>query len=465
MKASRFNRLFQASDGTWLAFNGWSTALAEIEPENVAFVQALLAHPDSTPCDTPLKREIREALVQAHFLIEDEDDELATLKADTLRERFRTDALFLTIAPTLNCNFRCDYCYEEHLKVTMSKAVQQALVGWVEERTCTASELHVTWYGGEPLLPQAYPIVESLSRSFTEIATRRGLTYGAHLVTNGYFLDRPKTQALVELGVSKVQVTLDGPPAIHDKRRVLAGGQGTFWRLIQNLKDTVDLVSIQVRINVDQRNSIAALEVAEILQREGLGEKVRPYLAQVTFDGAACGNILELCYSSEEFARTEIEIYREAARRGLPLSRYPFRLSGSFCTADRANGFVVAPSGALFKCWHEVTLHPERSIGSLLDEQQPFQKRNEDLWLSWNPYERSGCRSCDVLPMCHGGCPLEAMKDKEADHGACEHFKFHLEPLLEIRYQHPVPDGGSTPARDMGARDLGARDAGREVTC
>ena len=31
MKASRFNRIFQARDGAWLAFNSWSTALAEIQ--------------------------------------------------------------------------------------------------------------------------------------------------------------------------------------------------------------------------------------------------------------------------------------------------------------------------------------------------------------------------------------------------------------------------------------------------
>ena len=134
MKASRYNRLFQASDGAWLAFNGWSTALAEIEPEKLEFFKALLADPDGTPCDTPEKHEMREAMVGAHFLIDDNMDELATIKSDTLQDRFTRESLLLTIAPTLNCNFICDYCYEEHLKITMSKAVEEALIRWVGER-------------------------------------------------------------------------------------------------------------------------------------------------------------------------------------------------------------------------------------------------------------------------------------------------------------------------------------------
>lgn len=453
MKASRYNRLFRASDGTWLAFNSWTTALAEIEPEQVEFVRALLAAPDATPCDSGEKRAIREGMLEARFLVEDEEDELATAKADLLRDRFRTDQLHLTIAPTMDCNFRCDYCFEEHLKVSMSKAVQDRLVAFAAEKLAVGKALYVTWYGGEPLLPRSYPVLERLSEGFLELCRPRGIDYQAHLVTNGFFLDRPKLERLVELGVRKVQVTLDGPPEQHDARRHLIGGRGTFERILQNLKDTVDLADFQVRVNVDARNSMQALEVVEILVAEGLGKKVRPYLAQVTHDGAACGNIQELCYSSQDFARMEVEVYREAARRGLPLSRYPFRLAGAFCTADRMNGYVVAPNGLLFKCWHEVTMSPERSIGSLLDGQQPAQRAIEDRWLGWDALSKTGCRSCDVMPLCHGGCPLEAMRHPERDRGACEHYKFELEPLLEVRHLHRGAEGaGTTPARDVACK-------------
>ena len=226
MKASRYNRIFQASDGTWLAFNSWSTALAEIESGDLELIRALLADPDGVPCDSGHKREVREALIQGHFLIGDEEDELATIKADMFRDRFRTDQLHLTIAPTLDCNFRCDYCYEDHLRVTMSGPVREALVRWVEQKAGATSELHVSWYGGEPLLPRSLEVVKKLSQAFIDLCEKHGIDYNAHLVTNGYLLDRPTMEELAALKVIKVQVTLDGPPEFHDKRRHLAGGRG-----------------------------------------------------------------------------------------------------------------------------------------------------------------------------------------------------------------------------------------------
>lgn len=450
MKASRYNKLYQASNGAWLAFNSWSTALAEIEPENLDFFRAILADPDNTQCDTPEKRQMREAMLGAHFLVEDELDEKATLKADIMRDRFSKEKLFLTIAPTLNCNFRCDYCYEEHLKITMSKPVEDALIRWVRKMAPASKELLVTWYGGEPLMPNAFPVVERLSRAFMELAKERGMKYFAHLVTNGYYLDKAKMESLTSLGVGKVQVTLDGPPEIHDKRRFVVGGKGSFHRIIENMKECVDMAEFQTRINVDRRNAMSTLEVTDILAKEGLLKKVRPYLAQVVADGETCGNIDEMCFSSEDFAETEMEIYQASAKRGYPLSRYPSRTTGAFCMAEKLNGFVIAPNGSIFKCWHEVTLAPEQSVGSLLDEQQPFQKHNEDKWLGWDALEKQGCQSCEILPICHGGCPLQAKKHPERDRGACDHCKFHLESLLELHYLRPVDQTRAQHAKEEG---------------
>lgn len=444
MKSSRFNRIFQADDGVWLAFNSWSTALAELKPEDLPFIRAMLADPAATPCDTPEKRHIREALVQGHFLVEDDEDEIATLKTDMMTDRFRTDMLGLTIAPTLDCNFRCDYCYEEHLRVTMSRTVQQALLRWVEKKAPLLETMHVTWFGGEPMIPNAFAVVEDVSRGFIDMAKAGGFNYASEIVTNGYFLSRAKVELLKELGIGKIQVTLDGPPVIHDRRRVLLGGQGTFWKIIDNLKEIAGMMYIQLRINVDRRNAGATLELIELLQKEGLADKIHPYLAQVTFDGAACGNILESCFSSDEFAKTEVGIYAEAAARGLPLSKYPFRIKGAFCTADRVNGFVIAPSGSIFKCWHEVTVAPDKAVDHLLDGKQAFHKVNESKWLGWNTLEKEECPTCTVLPLCHGGCPLEAMKVADSPHGACEQSKFNLEPLLTIQHKHR-PKASSTP--------------------
>ncbi len=433
MKASRFNRLVEARDGAFLLFNAYTTALAEIDPVDVEFVRACLEDPGAAAAADDHRRELLEGLERGGFLVEDEIDELARIKVAMFRDRFRTDRLMLTIAPTLDCNFRCDYCYEEHLRVTMSRPVRAELIRWVEDQAAGLTALWVTWYGGEPLLPGSLDAIRELTAGFREIADEHGLEYGAELVTNGYLLDRPTMEEMLRLGVQRVQVTLDGPREIHDRRRVLADGNGTFDRIVANLEEVMDLAEIQLRINVDRRNAMSCLDVVELLVEREMIRKVRPYIAQVTFDGAACGNIQEACYSSAEFARTEVEVYREAARRRLPLGRYPVRIPGAFCTADRVNAFVVGPTGLLFKCWHEVTLEPSRSVGSVVDGQEPWQKVIEDRWLAWDPLEKPGCRSCDILPICHGGCPLEALEHPERDRGSCERYRYNLDGILEVR--------------------------------
>jgi uncharacterized protein len=451
MKPSRYNKIFQSHDGTWLAFNAFSTALASIEQEDLPFIQSLLAQPGSIPCDTPHKREIRELLVKGGFLIPDDVDELAAQKVEILQDRFRTDMLALTIAPTLDCNFRCDYCYEDHLRVTMSSAVQKALLQWTASRAATIDSLQVAWFGGEPMLPTAFPVVESLSRGFMDLARRQGIRYQAQIITNGYFLDPAKVELLKSLGVEQIQVTLDGPPVIHDRRRILLGGQGTFWRILDNMKSVAGMIPIQLRINVDRRNAGATIDLVELLVKEGLAGKVHPYIAQVTAGGSACGNIVESCFDGPDFALAAAEIYREAAKRGLPLSRFPFRIRGAFCIAERVNGFVVAPSGAIFKCWEEVTSRPQGAVNHLLDGKQLFHRVNESRWLSWDVFGKQECPSCEVLPSCHGGCPISAMSRPESPRGACQEFKFNLQPLLEIRHQHRGAPAAEPPTGGFGA--------------
>ena len=262
MKASRYNRIFRASDGVWLAFNGWSCALAELDPADKPFIEAILADPDGTVCDTPHKHELREALLEAHFLVEDMEDELVATRADMLRDRFRTDRLLLTIAPTLNCNFRCDYCYEDHLKVNMSRAVQDALVSWVKERAGHTALLHVIWYGGEPLMPGAYPVVERLSEAFIAVCREHGVEYNAELVTNGYFLDREKMERLKALGVTMVQVTVDGDVLrIRGIRRQIATDTGML----------VPPVHVADNLQLGPRTYSILVKGVEVARGEGRG--------------------------------------------------------------------------------------------------------------------------------------------------------------------------------------------------
>lgn len=86
--------------------------------------------------------------------------------------RYNRSHLSLVIAATSNCNFRCVYCYEGSVlrASTMSEAIQEAIVKFVESEAPHLETFTVTWYGGEPLL--ALDIIENLSIKFVDICKK-----------------------------------------------------------------------------------------------------------------------------------------------------------------------------------------------------------------------------------------------------------------------------------------------------
>ena len=118
MKPSRYNYFFEADDGVTLAFNSASGALAEIEKEHLPQIQNLLKRPDQATNDTD--KEFLDGLVSGGYLVGDAIDEAAVLQAQANSYRHSAATLSITIAPTLACNFSCDYCFEGQSGVLMS---------------------------------------------------------------------------------------------------------------------------------------------------------------------------------------------------------------------------------------------------------------------------------------------------------------------------------------------------------
>ena len=132
--------------------------------------------------------------------------------------RYDMRTMILTVAPTLACNFGCDYCYQGQDKPTrgMRPTVQDALLGLVERVSPAIRRLHIAWYGGEPLLRK--DLIESISDRVIAHSDEHGLVYDAMIVTNGYFLTPEVARMLVARRVKHAQITHDGLPSHHDAR-------------------------------------------------------------------------------------------------------------------------------------------------------------------------------------------------------------------------------------------------------
>ena len=94
-------------------------------------------------------------LCQKGFLIDDNVDETESLIEKWNEEENNEKRLSLIINPTLDCNFRCWYCYEEHKNImNMTPEVRKAISHFLQKQ-CAIPEreyIGLSFFGGEPLL-------------------------------------------------------------------------------------------------------------------------------------------------------------------------------------------------------------------------------------------------------------------------------------------------------------------------
>ncbi|MDD4052171.1 MAG: 4Fe-4S cluster-binding domain-containing protein [candidate division Zixibacteria bacterium] len=221
-KSSRYNFFFEANDGDYLLYNSMSGGFSLVYPAQVANVITLLGNPNSFELTTDGGKTLFQAAVAGGYILNSNVDELGVLQMVSLLGRFSSEHLQLTIMPTLDCNFQCTYCYEETRPEYMTNEVQEALISWVSEKVQTAKKFTVGWFGGEPLLH--LDCIQRLSERFRSLCDTAGVTYFATVVTNGYLMNQDVVNDFEIWGVKNVQITLDGPPHIHNLQRPLQTG-------------------------------------------------------------------------------------------------------------------------------------------------------------------------------------------------------------------------------------------------
>lgn len=430
MKASRYNVMIPLdTEQSLLAFNCASCGLALLNAETTPQFQSLLTQPDAQSDAAQTK--LVEQMQLGTFLIDDSLDEVARLEASHWASRFQTNSLTLTIAPTLACNLRCPYCYEQAVRRNgkMSPETEEQIVAFCQSSSKHLSSLSVVWYGGEPLL--ARETIFRLSRRFIKMAEQFGGIYKASMVSNGYLLDRPVAIALREHQVELVQITLDGPQAIHDARRPRVGMRGSFDKIVQNLTEIVDVLKVVIRVNVEATNQEAVPALLEVLESRGLKHKVGVYFAQVDAYAASDHAVAKRCFSDQSFSKTEIELYQYAVDNGWQIGKYPHPLT-TYCAATRLNAFVVDPWGNLYKCWNTIG-EPSKVVGHV---SKPVTLNPEHVrWLVTSPFKYEICRNCEVLPICVGGCPYKMLVEEQNGAPRCERWKYNLTEMLRLRYQ------------------------------
>lgn len=269
----------------------------------------------------------------------------------------------LILLPTEQCNFRCTYCYEDFSIGRMSAATIQGVKRLIDRRVGDLRLLHISWFGGEPLI--AWSVIEEISSHIVQVvAERKGLYYVGDMTTNGYLLDSSAVQRLVELGICFYQISLDGPEFLHDRTRVRINGKGSFHQIWQNLlaiRNSRMRVDVALRIHLTPENlAYMPAFLAEVRDTFLHDARFKVLLKPIEKMGGPNDATMKII-TEEERSQIIAEL-ESVVLEGGDTSR--LFATPDVCYAAQANSLLIRANGLIGKCTVALS-DPCNTIGQL----------------------------------------------------------------------------------------------------
>jgi uncharacterized protein len=297
----------------------------------------------------------------------------------------------------------------------MATHLFQVLPSLVEVET--PDRVDLTIFGGEPL--QDVPALRERVLQLLALASNSG--YSTKIISNGVGLEPnvPYIKGKVDL----IQVTIDGPPDVHRKRRPLPNHGDSFTPMARGITAALEAgIRINVRVNTDETNLPLLPDLVDYAEQAGwLGNKLlRFHLAPVkNHNPRKEGN------SENELLMKVLDLVHQDSRMGIfDLTGFPglkyfegFKASGLFsfhrffnCEAQ-INFYALDLEGDIYACWDAAGLK-HLSVGRYLPELTIYSTKLNQ-WRGRTSLDIGGCQGCESSPHCGGGCQFLALEHKD----------------------------------------------------
>jgi len=338
---------------------------------------------------------------EAGFLVRDKN-----LVRQLVIERHRTaqhipSVFNLTILPTLSCNFRCSYCFEnEKRNIRMRNDTSKKIIEFVKRQSPRHQRLNLAWFGGEPLLEKE--TIANLTPQIRSIAKLSDCEFVSSITTNGYLLDTDTINMLKDNNIRFIQITLDGDKKVHDRIRITKNKKGTFDNIFNNLLTCLELFPegmVTLRVNATYETVSSILNVLKLVPNR--------FRRQLSLHMHHIMNIDCPTSFSEKFSEMLKYIYQSARKMGFEIAvdDYLDPCQAVYCYAERDSNAVIDPSGNVYRCAYSNFSNKER-VGIL--NQNGIIDPVGDFDIKWNylvSLEPNKCSECNYLPICGFGCP------------------------------------------------------------
>lgn len=322
---------------------------------------------------------------------------------------------------TNQCNLSCTYCYEfgaDKIATPKGKAkfmsldTARASVDFLLAESQGRKAVHITFFGGETLMN--FPLLRQVVDYARERTAAEGRSVDFSLTTNATLLT-PAIIAFLSENAIGVTVSMDGPPDLHDKRRIYKNGKGSHA-----------VIEPRLRALIASHRTRAI--TARVTLTEGVTDVVRIYrylkddlgfhevgFAPVTASGAQAyalndddmagviGQFNTLAQEWQEYAlRGEMHGFTNVSET---ISELTQGVNKSHPCGAGLGLVGVGPGGDIAPChrFADADSHTLGHISTGIDRD-----KQSDFLTRGHVGAKYDCQKCWARPLCAGGCHHEA---------------------------------------------------------
>lgn len=342
-----------------------------------------------------LPAEICKTLENNGFIINDDIDETCGIRYGNLISRYNSKLLRITIIPTLSCNFRCWYCYEEHKASLMTKESAKSILRFIksEIQNNNIKNVVLDWFGGEPLL-RFSQIIYPLSKILKKWCERNNIIFSNIITTNGSLINDDMAMKMDEINLRQFQITLDGDKEHHNKVRFSPSMKNSYDIIVRNIHTLCKIIknpNIELRINYTEANIDNAKSILD-----SFDEDVRNFIhvsPQIVWQesqkfGSFLNKVLELKNKAHE----------KGYNNNIDKKSVLYRCS--VCYVENMKQFVINYNLDVYKCTAR-DYNGKYCIGKI-NADGKFLPNNMyyKYYTTQSPFLRKECMECELLPSC-----------------------------------------------------------------
>ena len=381
------------------------------------------------------------SLIDGKFLVSENFDEKEYILENFNKINQHNKELDIILVITTGCNMNCVYCYEEGVTIcALTDEMLEKAISWMnfQINRNNVDFVKILLFGGEPLLipTRTLEIMEKINNG-----VKCKILYS--VATNGINLNSTIAEKMYNQGLRSLQVPIDGPKEIHEKRRPLKKdfeNGGNFYRILNNLREIErEKIETTIKINIDKENIDYMDMVLSELENYNLKENTEIKFEAIALTNASTEKKGHYCnryaYNSREpeMAIAYDTCIRLAEKRGFVLSKTIGNITP--CMYSARNKFVINSDGRIYKCISAVGLD-EFCIGNVesYEMSKQYYRNLMRIELSKICLEKG----CPYVPKCGGGCAYEALiKEKNIDGLDCKYnyFKEYYKRKFLNKYQ------------------------------